>query len=308
MSRTGIVIIAVLLAMPGTVFAQGILDSVLGQGGLGIWGPQTGQFDSPQYYGGSMSAAPAYPQGPEQQQYGGGYPQGYGYPQNQGYGNNQSGFYPDWYYNQPQAGTQAAPPVQYSAPPTAQYQGPPPAQYQAPPPAQYQAPPPAQYQAPPPVQYAAPQVARPQQQVMPPQQMGYPQGASAPPPPSQGQYPPVSGFDSSFQFDETLPAGAVRVTTSTPDGTTVQYYPPNAETQMMAPPAQAPGTQPQTMQRPAPRRLRAGQAQAAKAQTATPKQASSIAMPKPVQIPQGQDPRIGWSGAVSTGTAGPTAR
>ena len=85
MIRTGVLIIAVLVMLPGTALAQGLLDSIFGSGGLGIWGSQPGnQFDSPQYYGGTSA------QGQQ------GVPPGYGYtspqqaaPQAQGYAYQQ---------------------------------------------------------------------------------------------------------------------------------------------------------------------------------------------------------------------------
>jgi hypothetical protein len=116
----------------------------------------------------------------------------------------------------------------------------------------------------------------------------------------QGHYAPAAR---QVNADE-LPAGAVQVTTTTPEGTQVQYYPPPG----MAP-EQIPAMQPQPRrQKP---RSAATRARAAKPQmrehTAAGNEAEvapSIPMPRPVEIPQGQDPRLGW-GAHRSNTGGP---
>jgi hypothetical protein len=101
----------------------------------------------------------------------------------------------------------------------------------------------------------------------------------------------------------------VRMTTTTPEGTRVEYYPPTDE----------PGL-PQGAAQPPVRRLKPKPA-ATKAQSAKqvrPREqtvggtettgGSPIAMPKPVEIPQGQDPRYGWGAAVNRGPVAPAAR
>jgi hypothetical protein len=262
MIRKGMIILALVVLSQGTAMAQGMLDSVLGPGGLGLWGSggdQTPQFDVQSQYG----APPPTPQ-QQYQQPGmpapGGYPPGYGYGQ-------QPGVYSDWHQYQGQPGApEGPPPVRYSAPP---------GQY-APQPGQYPPPTGGQVAAPLPAQGGAP--LRPGQYSS--RQGGPPQG------------PPTGDV-------EELPSGAVRVTTTTPDGTTIQYYPPAGE----APPQQA---------RPQPRRARQGQAPRSgqPARTEQPTGGapsigdSGVAMPKPVQIPEGQDPRSGWGAAVNRGPSG----
>ncbi|MGC8604493.1 MAG: hypothetical protein ACP5VS_12525, partial [Desulfomonilaceae bacterium] len=134
-------------------------------------------------------------------------------------------------------------------------------------------------QGPPPVSYTAPQP-----------QYSQPQVASPPPQGGAGNY---SAIGQPQQFDQDLPAGAVRITTQTPDGTTIQYYPPQGgddENQVV------PGKKPVQRQG----RLPAKQARAKKQpQTSTTTTGihegnNSIAMPHPVEIPRGQDPRTGW--------------
>jgi hypothetical protein len=91
-----------------------------------------------------------------------------------------------------------------------------------------------------------------------------------------------------------LPSGAVQVTTTTPQGTVVQYYAPPGET----PP---PPTPRYRDRRPRPRpasatakpkpRTRGGSK--ATVQDTRGRQ-TGIAMPRPVEIPSGADPRSGW--------------
>jgi len=267
MIRIAIILCALILVLQGPAFGQGILDSVLGPGGLGLWGAgdSSQQFNTQQYYGSPQEGQQQmYPQGYPGQQptapqgYSQGYPQqGYGQASPQPYNPSQQGVYSDWQNYQ-------SPPE--SPAPT----GPPPARYVAPP---VQTAPAPQVQGPP---MAPPQVP--------------PGGAPLRP----GQYspgqPPVGDV-------EQLPSGAVRVTTTTPEGTTVQYYPPAGE------PIQGqPGIRPQTRQPGAqgatkPRRIRAKEQTAAPAAPTTG--SNAVAMPKPVEIPQGQDPRTGWGPAVN---------
>lgn len=242
----------------GPSMGQGFMDSVLGPGGLGLWGgPSSGQFNYQQYQQGTMypggqqgmqgqTNQQPYQEGPQ-----GGYPPaGYGY-QMPPYA-TQQGVYSDWHVNQP-AAPQGPPPVQYSAP------GPPQAVYGQ----------------------QAPEL-RP------------------------GQYSP--SYPQPQLFDENLPAGAVRITTTTPDGTTVQYYPPSDD-----PENQQVNQRPQRRQKP-----RTASRQAApkpQQQTgeqlqssSTPQTGGSIAMPRPVEIPQEQDPRAGWGAALNRAPASPSAR
>jgi hypothetical protein len=263
MLRKVILVAALIAATQGPCFGQGILDSVLGPGGLGIWGGDSSNLTNQQFQGGQPQQQQVYPnqQAPSP---------GAGYPQNPYY--NQQGVYGDW-QNYPPATVGGAGQDQYPAD-----------QQYAPP--QYS----TQTQTVPPMQ-APPQVApqqRPvqaqfQQQPMLPQQ--YPPGP-----------PPVRAED--------LPAGAVRITTTTPDGTTVQFYPPDGQ------PMQEPGVAPP----PQPRRIRAKQAGAGAKATqprektgGAPAQAGGIAMPKPVEVPQG-DPRYGWGSAINRAPAAPEAR
>jgi len=293
MLRTGLLTIAMIVALQGLCFGQGFLDSLLGPSGLGLWSgsdPSAQQYNNPQMWGGAPGQAQQpyqQPGGPGQQQmtypqgaYPPGYPQqGYGYQQPQGYSYQQQGVYGDW-QNYPPAPI-GGNPQQYS---TTQ---------ESPAPQQY----PSQQQYQQPQRYVAPSVqAAPDQTA---------QGAPGQPALRPGQYAPgqlpITADD--------LPPGAVRMTTTTPEGTRVEYYPP----------ADEPGA-PQGTVQPAPRRLKPKPA-APRAQTvkrAQPREqttggvestgGSSIAMPKPVEIPQGQDPRYGWGAAVNRGPVAPSAR
>jgi hypothetical protein len=261
MLRKGILVVVLIAASQGFCFGQGFLDSVFGPGGLGIWGGDASNLTNQQFQGAPQQQQQVYP-GQQAQ-----YPAN-AYPQNPYY--NQQGVYGDW-QNYPAAtiGPQGQYPAeqQYQAP-QQQYQQP---QYSN----QPQGFPPVQ--APPQMGSQQPVGAQFQQQPMLPQQ--YPPGP-----------PAVSAED--------LPAGAVRMTTTTPDGTTVQYYPPEGE------PMQAPGMAPATPQQP--RRIRvkpAAPKQQAGARATQPREktgvttpAGGIAMPKPVEVPQG-DPRYGWGAA-----------
>jgi hypothetical protein len=269
MFRLFAITIALIVALQGAALAQGgMLDSILGPGGLGLWGSgDPNQFNAQQYYG-------PPPQEPTQQPYqqpampgqqpGSPYgyqqsypPQGYGNPQYPGspYG-SQPGVYSDWHNY----------PAQDQAP-----SGPPPVRY---------SPPPGQ---------AAP---APQVQAGPP---GYP---AAPPgaPLRPGQYSPNQGMTQGPAGVDDLPAGAVRVTTTTPEGTTVQFYPPDGQ-----PVTGQPRVQPQTRQQRAPgAKPRQPQTQTQRREqqgAAAPSTGSdvSVVMPKPVEIPSGQDPRAGWT-------------
>ncbi|MBI5249908.1 MAG: hypothetical protein HY912_10475, partial [Desulfomonile tiedjei] len=89
MIRIGMIALVMIVAFQGLASGQGLLDSVLGPGGLGIWGGDSGQQFNPQSTYGSPPGQqqPYYPP-PGQQQYP---PQSYG---------AQQGVYPDW-QNQP---------------------------------------------------------------------------------------------------------------------------------------------------------------------------------------------------------------
>jgi hypothetical protein len=167
---------------------------------------------------------------------------------------------------------------------------------------QYQAPQfSTQVQTVPPVQAPQRAAVQPQAQQRPPLRPGqYTPGPPPPPGPPPGP-PQVSAED--------LPAGAVRITTTTPDGTTVQFYPPSGEPYQQDPGLAAPQQ---------PRRIRAKPATAkpTDARTAQPRERTAgaappeggIAMPKPVEIPQSQDPRQGWGAAINRAPVAPEAR
>ena len=248
MSKIALITILTIL-IPAACFGQGILESVLGPGGLGVWnGGGANQFNYQQFQGQQPNQA-------VQQQ---GYQQGsnpYAQP-NQGYAPppsgypnyNQQGVYSDWQnYQQPNNAPQGPPPVSYTAPPP--------------------------------------------QQGSPPNGMPVAQGGGQPQP-VPGQYP---SYQQPQQFDENLPAGAVRITTQTPDGTTVQYYPPQGEDAENQPvPARRP-KQRRGQAGPKPARVK-NPAQEQRTSTGTNEgPGTSIAMPRPVEIPQGQDPRSGWN-------------
>src|SRR5208283_5028617 len=106
MLRTGLLTIAMIVALQGFCFGQGLLDSVLGPGGLGLWGgDSTQQYNNPQMWGGAQGPPQQpyqQPSAPGQQQmsyppagaqaYPPGYPQqGSGYQQAPGYGAQQQG-------------------------------------------------------------------------------------------------------------------------------------------------------------------------------------------------------------------------
>ncbi len=264
MKRAGLILMVLFVALQGTAWSQGLLDSVFGPSGMGLWGTgPSNSFDSPQYYGGNSAPSgqtyqtPAYPPGyGSPQGYGTaqpyGHPQGYASPQAQpGYGYTQQGQYPQWQgYQAPQA---APPQVEYSA--------------------------------------TQPQASQPAPQPVTVQVQ--PRGTA----PAQQQGPAPVPTDSSLEFDPNLPAGAVKITTTTPDGTTVQYYPPSAQ---QGPQQSAVAPPPPNRGRSSARRLRASQASTRRTRPASPNNGTSaIAMPKPVRIPQGSDPRAGWGPAVN---------
>lgn len=272
MVRIAIAVIMLIFALQGPASAQGgLLDSIFGPSGLGLWSSDSSSQFNPQTYSGYQN--PGMPgQQPSQgyPQPAAGYPQGYappGYaPQGQGYYPPQQGLYSDW-QNYPYGVPGASPQTQYSPP-----------QYSAP--QQYQQPQ-QQYQGPPAGVQTGPG----------------PRGAAATPTLRPGQYSPGQLPTSS----DDLPPGAVSVTTTTPEGTRVEYYPPAGE------PTE--GVQGAVRQRPRQLRQSSTGGSAPAARRTQPKEQATvggttsgsapIAMPRPVEIPRGQDPRTGWGPAVN---------
>jgi len=248
MSKVGIAVMLAVLFCHGAAFGQSLLDSVFGSSGLGVLGAPQG---SPSF------DDPRYYSGnvnaDPNQQVGQptqpGYPQGYDpqYPP-QTYGYGQSQNAPQQPYY-PQAPSQ----------PTAQESVP---RYGAAPA--------------PPAPQASPSV-RPS-----PRSSGQSQRQR-----TARQRPATSPQETTGKFGDPLPPGAVRITTTTPEGITVQYYPP----------AEAPENEQAYSQRPRPRAAasRAPRSEQQATQVRPESVGSSIAMPKPVPIPQGQDPRMGWT-------------
>ena len=310
MKRTGIFLLALLAVMQGPAFSQGVIDSIFGPGGFGITGggQAANQFDSSQYYGGNVDPSRQYSQQPQQgyqqgpqgypgygqqgyqqgpqgssgydqqgyqqgpQGYPGygqqGYPpQGYGNQQSQQYDNTQEGIYSDW-HNQ-QLGSNAPPAEQYGPP-----------GIQAAPPG----PPPV---AAPPSPRVAP--SRSQRSATSPQA-----GVSRPTTQGRAQRPGQYTAEQTGRFGDALPPGAARITTTTPEGTSVQYYPPGGQPESDD---QAVREQPRQA-RPRSAASRTPRAPQTTPQEQTVTSPSSIAMPKPVTIPQGQDPRSGWGATV----------
>jgi len=132
--------------------------------------------------------------------------------------------------------------------------------------------------------YVPGQIQPPPQQPPPQQAQPRPQRSSRP----RAATPPQPSQEQMGRFGDPLPAGAARVTTTTPEGTTVHYYPPSGtqEAEQYSEPIQQPRP------RAASSRVGRSQQEVAPQQEQAPR--SSIAMPKPVTIPQGQDPRSGW--------------
>ncbi|MEW6349606.1 MAG: hypothetical protein AB1646_11135 [Thermodesulfobacteriota bacterium] len=306
MSKRVLLVVSLIVSVTGVAHGQGILDSVFGSGGLGLWGgnnvaANTAQrFNGPEFYGAPRQPS-EHAQLLAQAQQGQGYYPPQGMPEYQAYPPAQPG------YQQYPGGQYAAPQTQqgYGAPmPPPQYpQGAPPQQY-APTPG-YQPQYPQGYQPPQPGAYGpAPGQYPPSQD----QYQGQPEGPYTGPPPGYaappGAYPPPPGqYGPPAQQDDLndLPSGAVRVTTQTPAGTTVQFYPPVGQ------PATAPGQSPSGQQGDRPRRLKA-KANKPKAPTkkkpetrASSEESPSaqegyVIAPRPVPIPQTRNPN--WTGAV----------
>ncbi len=286
MLRTGLVVIALVFSLQCQASAQGFLDSIFGPSGLGLWGDSfTSQFNSPEPYaaGNQMPGQmpyQGYPQAPGYQQQ---------YPPQQGYAPQQYAPQGQSYYPQPEGQVGAAPPQQYSYP----------QQYASP--QQYGG---QQYG---PQQQAPVQQFAPQQQAAPAneQRATRTQRAPAAAGLKPGQYSPTQQPMASGQLPiraDDLPPGAVSISTTTPEGTRVEYYPPAGE---QAPPAgvrQRPRQQKQSTPSPAqPRRIQHREQMTS--ENGTEASAAPIAMPKPVEIPGGQDPRSGWGAAVNQGRA-----
>jgi hypothetical protein len=268
MVRVAAIVLVMLLALNTSVFGQGVIDSVLGSGGLGFWGNSqyqqsvSQQFNSPQFYGAPQSYGqqgfqqPPGGQTQPQQMYQppvqGGYSPGYGQPYQNTY-RDQSGVYSDW-HTYPPAGTQNYPP-------------------------------PAQPQV---TRQPAPQVQAGQDARRQPLRPGQY---------SPSQQPP--GYD----VDQ-LPDGAVQVITTTPDGTTVQYYGPRVQQAQPRPAVAGP-------KRPKPRQAsaRTGEktSKPAKGEGKAQDQVTTVAMPKPVKLPTNRDPRTGWEAAVNRNLASPSS-
>jgi hypothetical protein len=325
MIRKGLIVGALILCLQGPALAQGVLDSVFGSGGLGLWGESNPaqQWNQPQFYGGSRipeaSGQESAGQAPQQYAQPGYAPPQQGYaPPPGGYDPYaQPGIYSDWHTQQPAAigppGQEANPPdqQQYGAPQQPAQQYPPQQQYASP---QQQYAPPQQQYASPQQQYAPPQQPVDRQYVAPRQpaaaqtkrqparqRQAAPapvpvatQGYAPPPPLRPGQYAP----DQQITDAENLPAGAVQVTTTTREGTQVQYYPPPG-----MPPEQGAGVT-QSARQPRPRAAASRPPRQQTREQTLPAGAdsegvASIAMPKPVEIPQGQDPRSGWNAGAN---------
>ena len=208
--------------------------------------------------------------------------QGYDQPAGQAPGAAPYGYQPPAAGAYPQQGQYAPPQAQYGPPPAAQQQ---------------YAPPPPRPQG----QYGPQQGQYPQQQG----QYGPPQGQY---PQQQGQYGPPQGAQPQQQGQPDqdddmigIPSGAVRVTTQTQDGTTVQFYPPVGQ------PATAPAPPPQVKpgarakQRAAngaklTRQVQKKKTTAGGQEVGGPQSEGYIAMPTPVEIPKNRDPRLGFTG------------
>lgn len=253
MAKIVVIIFCLVFMAQGQASCQSFLDSVFGAGGLGIWGApqQAPSFDNPRYYGGGVDPNQQF--GPQQQMAPPqGYAQQYPPPQAYGYGQTQPMDPGQGYY----------PDLQNQPPPGAPM------------------PPYVQGQIQPPPQQV-PQVQAPQpRQAQPRAQRSTRPRAGAQAQTDQNQV---------GRFGDPLPVGAARVTTTTPEGTTVHYYPPSGvqEADQYSGPSQQPRP------RAASSRAVRPQQEVAPQQEQAPR--SSIAMPKPVTIPQGQDPRSGWS-------------
>ncbi|MEW6529513.1 MAG: hypothetical protein AB1473_01675 [Thermodesulfobacteriota bacterium] len=273
--------LAIVVSLSGLAFAQGgFLDSIFGPSGLGLWGggydqQSVQQYNSPGFYGAPNPAQQSYGQWPGQQP-DMGYQQQMGYQQPAPYypqpGYGETGPYPspgathpDWYQQQQQQ--------QYTQTP--------------PPPVEY-GPAPVQTPAPAPPQVRAARPAQPAPR------------AAARPAPGRGQDPGAQ-----IPRDEALPSGAVKITTITPQGTRVEYYPPPPGMEQPDQAAVRPQRRPAATRTPAQTERKPEARRIAPSPSAADSSGSSIAMPSPVQVPKGQDPRSGWGAAVDRGPRAP---
>ena len=299
MLRTGLLTIAMIVALQGFCFGQGFLDSLLGPSGLGLWGggdAASQQYNNPQMWGGA--------QGPQQQPY-----QQPGAPGQQQIDLSACrcpGLPPGLSCRIWLSTARVWPAATGSlsetgktirrhllaaisssiAASTGAFRSP-----AIPDPSSSSTQAPQRYTAPP-VQAApaSPTQAAPRQPSLRP-----------------GQY--VPGHAPVATADD-LPPGAVRMTTTTPEGAWVQYYPPTDE------PGAAPGCQPSARlgslsPNPPPAKAQSAKHAQPHEQTTSgteSRMAPPIEMPKPVEIPQSLDPRYGWDTAVNRGPVAPAAR
>ncbi len=303
MVRQGLFACLIITICSGVAFGQGLFESIMGPSGLGVWSPGNTQgapqLTNPMFYAPSLN-----PTNPQMNSY--------------GYGSGQAGA---GYAPQPQP--QAAPGqqqygTQYQAAPQQPGQGYAPPQQGAPAQAQqgaYAPPgPPAQT----PAQAQGYSLSDPSGGVYPdwynyqpvsPHQQGYQPGAYSQ---AQGGAPAPSGQRPTGQA-ENLPPGAMQVTTSGPDGTTIEYYPPahgaaqaprgqqqvRWQNQQAAPVQQQPSGQQYRQPRQQQRAQQGAQdnkrkREQTKADKRSKRSAGGVATPKPVRIPEGSDPRYGW--------------
>ncbi len=279
---------ALITMISSPALGQGLMDSVLGAGGLGLWGGGTQQsvlntFNSPQFYGAPMARPGQYSapgqsaqqgQAPAQNNYQQPQPvnaQNYYHPNVY---SNGKGLYPDWYdvgpggYPTGQANQQPVAPQQNQAIPQNQ-----------------------------PAQQNNNNVAQPPQANYQPQTQSNPNMAqnSGQPPNSQANQRPDLSND-----PENLPSGAVKIITTTPEGTTVQYYAPQGGA------AQYPANsntlpQNQAPTRPSARGLENQPTSAAPNQQGQDRTTTRIARPSPTARPSSMDPRQSFGSGVSQG-------
>lgn len=248
MSKLGIAILFVVLLMHGTALGQSLLDSIFGPSGLGVLGaPQAGAQFDDPRY--YRGSVNADPSRQMAQPSQPGYPEGYSQGPQQAYGYGQQPYAPgqQYYPQDPNQPPAPVPPPQYGPAP--------------------QLPPQGASQ----VQRSLPRATSQSQG----QRSAHQRVIAAPPQETGGR------------FGDPLPPGAVRVTTTTPEGTIVQYYPPTGTPEGEQAYRQRP--------RPSAASSRPPRVEQQKAHEQPEAVRSSIAMPKPVPIPQNQDPRIGWT-------------
>lgn len=279
--------LALTIIIVSPALGQGFMNSVFGEGGLGLWGGGTQQsvlntFNSPQFYGAPTArpgqySAPGY--GPQQGQAA---QNNYQQPQQMNAQNyyhpnvysNGRGLYPDWY----DVGPNGYPTGQANQQPIANQQN--------------QAVPQNQ-----PVQQNNNNVAQPPQANYQPQTQANTNMAqnSGQPPNSPGNQIPDLSND-----PENLPSGAVKIITTTPEGTTVQYYAPQGgSTQYPANSNTAPPNQAPT--RPSARGFTPQGSEAAANQQGQEQATTRIARPTPTTRPSSVDPRQSFGSGISQG-------